>query len=139
MSTLTEIARTQGRLTFVAAPPPEQVAFAADSDEALVYLTPVIGPSSTLLLHHVSRILHDALAVYYDLFELSQAIGLGRPLQLARNSKILHTITRLERFGYLRLSAAQPDAVEVLTDIPPLPRRYLGSLPAALHATAPTV
>jgi hypothetical protein len=139
MTTLTEIARSEGRLTFVAGPPPAQVAFAADSDEALSFLAPVIGPSSTLLLFHVSRILRDALAVHYDLHELSQTIGLGRPERLACNSKILHTVGRLELFGYLRLSTTQPDVVEVLTQIPPLPRRYLRSLPVALHAAAPTV
>jgi hypothetical protein len=139
MSNLTEIARSQGKLCFVAAPPPERVAFAADSDDALVYLVPVIGPSSSLLLFQISRILRDALAVYYDLCELSQAIGLGHPDRLACNSKILHTVGRLDHFGYLRLAPDQPDAVEVLTQIPPLPRRYLRCLPVALQASAPTV
>jgi hypothetical protein len=140
MSTIAEIAATDGKLCFIAWPEPERVAFDADSDDALKYLTPRLGPSGTLVLHHLARRLRGgAVNGFYDLRELGHACGMGRAEVVRSTGQLVRTLRRLEQFGYLRQVPGQPQIVEVRTKIPPLSRNHVAQLPADLQADAPAV
>ena len=51
----------------------------ADSDDALVYLTPILGPTATLLLHRLARYLTGEVAAQtWTISELAAEVGLSR-------------------------------------------------------------
>jgi hypothetical protein len=140
MSILTEIAAREGKLCFIAWPEPDRVAFDADSDESLSYLLPRLGPSATVVLHHLSRRLrHGAINGFYDLRDLGHACGMGRADVVRSTGQLVRTLGRLEQFGYIRSVPGQPQIVEVRTKIPPLSRSHVEHLPADLQADAPSV
>jgi hypothetical protein len=83
MSTLAVNAVEFGAFWFTAWPGPERIAFAADSDQALRFLTPRIGPSSVVVLHRVSRGMRDERLIWWDLGELGRAADWVGPTRSA--------------------------------------------------------
>lgn len=104
------------------------------SDDALWYLTPSLGPSSTLVLHHVTQWLNASagLVCTYDLEALSAMFGLTP-------STFLHTMKRLEAFGCARriVDSDERQCWEVRTVMPPLSRRFARRIPLTLLETCP--
>jgi hypothetical protein len=140
VSTLTDVAATDAKLCFIAWAEPDRVAFDADSDQALDYLLPRLGPSATVVLFHLSRRLRGgAVNGFYDLRDLGHACGFGRADVVRSTGLLVRTLGRLERFGYIRQVPGQPRIVEVRTKIPPLSRCHVDQLPADLQADAPSV
>ena len=140
MSDLSHIDVSEGKLCFIPWPEPDRIAFDAASDQALDYLAPRLGPSGTLILHHLSRRLRDgAVNGFYDLRDLGHACGMGRAEVVRSTGQLVRTLRRLEQFGYLRAVPGQPQIVEVRTKIPPLSRSHVAHLPADLQADAPSV
>jgi hypothetical protein len=139
MSTLSANAVEFGGFWFTAWPAPDRIAFAADSDEALKFLTPRIGPSSVVVLHRVSRSLRDERLVWWDLRELAHACGLGHADKIRSTGLLVRTLGRLQHFAYLRQPVGYPQVCEIRTQIPPLSRRDVEHLPAGLQAEAPSV
>jgi hypothetical protein len=140
VSTLTDVAATDAKLCFIPWPEPVRVAFDADSDEALDFLLPRLGPSATVVLFHLSRRLRSGTANgFYDLRELGHACGFGRADVVRSTGLLVRTLCRLERFGLIRQVPGQSHIVEVRTKIPPLSRCHVAQLPADLQADAPSV
>jgi hypothetical protein len=99
----------------------------ADSDDALVYLTPILGPTSTLVLHRLARCLTANTMRAWTCDELAATFGV-RPA-LLRSS-----LARLERFGMIRIHG---EHIDVRTSIPALAARQIERMPAYLAATCP--
>lgn len=98
--------------------------FDADTDEALMFLTPVLGPTSTLVLHRLARALNSGGPLCWTLADLAATFGVS-------TSQIDRTIDRLERFGYARRDGF---TLAVRTTVPPLTRRHVERLPVYLAA-----
>ncbi|MGH9136628.1 MAG: hypothetical protein ACRD0G_06225 [Acidimicrobiales bacterium] len=132
MSTLTDQISSQQQLTFVAWDTP-LAAFDADSDDAIVFLAPVIGPTSVVLLFQLAMRLRHADEITVDVADLAHSCGVGRN----ENSSLLRrSLLRLELFGYLRFRGGR---CEVRTKVPPLSHRHVAHLPAYLQAVAPAL
>ena len=98
--------------------------FDADTDEALMFLTPVLGPTSTLVLHRLARALSSGGPLCWTLADLAATFGVSL-------GQIDRTIDRLERFGYARRDGF---TLAVRTTVPPLTRRHVERLPTYLAA-----
>lgn len=98
--------------------------FDADADEALMFLTPVLGPTSTLVLHRLARALKSGGPLCWTLADLASTFGVSI-------GQIDRTIDRLERFGYARRDGF---TLAVRRTVPPLPRRHVERLPTYLAA-----
>ena len=86
----------------------------SDSDEALVILCPVLGPSATLVLHRLSRYATAGPTVW-EPGVFAAAFGRSKNSATGLATK---AITRLARFGFAMIG---PSALAVRTHIPPLP------------------
>jgi hypothetical protein len=98
----------------------------ADSDEALVILCPVLGPSATLILHRLARYASSGPTtwepgVFAATFGLSTKSATG----LATKA-----IARLARFGFATIGSS---ALAIRTHVPPLPQRWVAALPDYLR------
>ena len=104
------------------------------SDDALWYLTPSLGPSSTLVLHHVTQWLNASggLVCTYGLEAMSSMFGLTP-------STFMHTLKRLAAFGCARqtIDLADHQCWEIRTAMPPLSRRFARRIPLTLLETCP--
>lgn len=98
--------------------------FDADTDDALVFLTPVLGPTSVLVLHRLSRALRAGGPLCWSMTDLAATFGVAVG-QLDR------TVDRLERFGFARREGFR---LVVRTRVPPLTDRQLDRLPDYLAA-----
>lgn len=101
--------------------------FDADSDDALVYLAPFLGPTSVLLLHRISRYLVPPAIDTWALDDLAATFGVTP-------SKLIASLARLERFGMIRTVDTH---IEVRTQVPPLPARHIERMPTYLAAAYP--
>ena len=100
----------------------------ADSDDALVYLTPILGPTATLLLHRLARYLSgEATGQTWSISELAASLGVIP-------STLTASLARLDRFGMIRVTG---DRAQVRTRIPPLSARHVSRLPAYLAVACP--
>ena len=136
MSRIEQLASERGELVLTRWADSQPGAFAADSDDALLYLTPIIGACQTIALHHMARLvttLPEPAIYILNVPSFAQALGLSTAI--GRNAKIVKVFSRLERFGFIRHSGT----VEVRTTIPPLARRHVERMPEYLRATAPSV
>ena len=74
---------------------------AADSDDALVWLTPILGPTATLVLHRLARYLTSAPECAFTPSELAATFGLantdGTP-----SPGFTRALHRLQMFGMAR-------------------------------------
>jgi hypothetical protein len=101
--------------------------FDADSDDALVYLAPFLGPTSVLLLHRISRYLVGPAIDTWTLDDLAATFGVTP-------SKLTSSLAMLERFGMIRAVGTH---IEVRTQVPPLPVHRIERMPAYLAASYP--
>ena len=98
----------------------------SDSDEALVILCPVLGPSATLVLHRLSRYATAGPTVWEPgIFAATFGMSKNSATGLATKA-----ITRLARFGFAMIG---PSALAVRTHVPPLPQRWISALPEYLR------
>jgi hypothetical protein len=86
---------------------------------------PVLGPSSVLLLRRIPSLWQESAPVEVDLTELGAQLGLGGGA--GRHSPMARTVERIVRFRFATWS--QPSALEVFTEVPPLPQRHLDRVP----------
>ena len=87
--------------------------------------TPVLGPSSVLLLRRVPLLWRESAPAEVDLGDLGAQLGLGRGD--GRHSPMARTIERIVRFRFA--SSSQPGVLDVFTEVPPLPERHLDRVP----------
>ena len=87
--------------------------------------TPVLGPSSVLLLRRMPWLWREATPAQVDIGELGAQLGLGRGD--GRHSPIGRTMERIVRFRFANWSA--PGALDVFTEVAPLPQRHLDRVP----------
>jgi hypothetical protein len=99
----------------------------SDSDDALVYLTPILGPTSTLLLHRLARCLTTNSATVWSTDDLAASFGVAPAV-------IRSSLARLERFAMIRHHASR---TEVRTIIPALSARHIARLPEYLAIACP--
>lgn len=108
--------------------------FSIDSEEALVYLTPTLGPTATLLLFRLGRTMRHSAFAAIDVPELAQELGVGRRVE-GPNAPIVRAFQRLAMFGFIHQA---PDGRLM---VPLLSRGLKPSeiirLPAYLRDTAP--
>jgi len=96
---------------------------ACDSDLALRLFAPRLGPTSTLLLHHLCRQVRSSLYPVQATV-LASLFGVA-PRQLG------YTLGRLHLFGML-IQEPQAQCFQVRMGMPGLPRRWREDLPHAL-------
>ena len=99
----------------------------ADSDEALVLLCPVLGPSATLMLHRLARYAVAGPTTWEpEVFAATFGLASGGLAPKA--------LSRLSRFGFATIGWA---GIAVRTHVPPLPQRWLAQLPDYLRDERP--
>jgi hypothetical protein len=76
-------------------PDPQPGDMASDSDDALTWLAPHLGPTSCLVLHRLSRYLTMAPTFSIEYTEFAATFGVGP-------SQLKHNIERLCQFGHAR-------------------------------------
>ncbi|MCU1394906.1 MAG: hypothetical protein JWM34_3334 [Ilumatobacteraceae bacterium] len=103
----------------------------SDTDEALVMLCPVLGPSATLVLHRLSRYA-AAGPTSWEPSVFAATFGLSAN---AATGLAVKALTRLARFGFATIGSS---TLSVRTHVPPLPQRWLAAMPDYLrvHPTA---
>lgn len=105
----------------------------ADSDDALVWLTPILGPTATLILHRLARYLTNAPECAFTTSELAATFGLantdGTP-----SPAFAKALKRLHMFGMARTIGSH---TEIRLIIPPLPQRHLARIPTYLRNVYP--
>jgi hypothetical protein len=87
--------------------------------------TPVLGPSSVLLLRRVPWLWRESAPAQVDVGELGAQLGLGRGN--GRHSPMSRTVERIVRFRFA--SWSEPGVLDVFTELPPLPERHLDRVP----------
>jgi hypothetical protein len=87
--------------------------------------TPVLGPSSVLLLRRMTALWREAAPATVDVAELGAQLGLGHGG--SKHSPIARTIERVVRFRFASWSA--PGVLDVYTEVSPLPPRQLERVP----------
>lgn len=102
----------------------------ASSDEALVWLTPMLGPTAVLILHRLARYLTAAPLVEFTPLELAGSFGLASGADAAEVSPgFTRAMHRLAMFDMCRPSG---EHIEVRMIVPPLAPRHLRRMPAYL-------
>jgi hypothetical protein len=97
-----------------------------DSDEALVILCPVLGPSATMVLHRLARYASSGPTTWEPaVFAATFGLSKNAPSGLAAKA-----IARLARFGFATVGST---TLAVRTHVPPLPQRWLTALPDYLR------
>lgn len=107
------------------AAPVRQVGFPLDHPYLEHCWTPVLGPSSVLLLRRCPWLWREATPARVPADELAAQLGLGRGT--GRNSPVRHTIERLVRFRFA--ATPEPGELHIYTEVPPVPTRQLERLP----------
>lgn len=102
--------------------------FETFSNDTLVWLTPILGPTSTLLLHRIAWY-HDSGVILWiaDADELAATFGVGV-------GHLRLTLLRLENFGMI---AGAGEHTKVRSRIPKLPRRWRDRYPTQLREICP--
>ena len=88
--------------------------------------TPVIGPSSVLLLRRCAWLWRDATPARVAAEDLAAQLGLGHGT--GRHSPVWRTVELVARFRFATM--ASPGELHVYTEVPPVPDRQLDRLPA---------
>lgn len=102
-----------------------QVGFPLDHAYVEQCWTPVIGPTSVLLLRRLPVLWREGMTAEVDIADLAQSLGLGN--SSGRNGSMQRTLERLSRFRFA--SPMGPADLEVFTEAPPLSPRHLERLP----------
>ena len=107
-----------------------------DSDDALRYLTPVLGPTSVLVAHQSVRLLANTMAhVTVDADEFASRFGINR-------SQLERSIMRLVRFNVAQMSSADATnepmtVVFFAVKLPPLPDHWVSRMPTTISVACP--
>lgn len=134
-SPLTELLKaTSLNFTIWHDPVSERDGIPADSDDALVWYTPVLGPTSVLLLHRIARYLGATPELNFDTVELAASLGLASSDRLATSDGFNRAMHRLEMFGMIRPIGT---TIHARTILPPLAQRQLRLLPNYLRSACP--
>jgi hypothetical protein len=97
--------------------------FRADTDHALLYWTPVIGPTGVLIMHRLARYASARTDITFTIDELASSFGVAP-------SRIIVNLRRLEeKFG---LIVWHDNTIGVRLVLPPLSRSHLRKLPSYL-------
>lgn len=94
------------------------------SNETLVWWSPILGPTATLMAHRFAGYVAHGDQVKFTLGDLARTFGMGQSMGRVRAS-----FQRLERFGIITVL---DQTVFVRTALPPLTRRQLEQLPPYL-------
>lgn len=87
--------------------------------------SPVLGPTSILLLRRLPILWQADLSPTIEIHELSASLGLG--YGEGRHCPVLRTLDRLVRFRFA--NHAGPGQLDVFTHAPPVPDHHLNRLP----------
>jgi hypothetical protein len=99
---------------------------------AETFWLPTLGPTSLLLLRHLAdRFERDPAGIDLPVADTAAALGLG-PRE-GQHSPLMRSLGRLEQF---ELACHEtPERISVRRALPPVHRRHVRRLPAALQAT----
>ena len=106
----------------------------AASNDLLAYITPILGPTATLIMHRYAHYFaagHDHHQLGLD--ELGATFGIR-----GRNNVLVRSLSRIDRFGFGRLAPNTP-TLRIRTAIPPLAQRVAQRIPAHLADTCPYI
>lgn len=98
-----------------------------DSDEALILLCPVLGPSATLILHRLARYASQG-PTEWEPGPFAATFGLSRATLAPR------ALSRLCRFGMAEVGESR---LSVRTTVPHIPLHWLERLPEYLRNDLP--
>ncbi len=104
-----------------------EAGIAADSDDALVVLCPILGPSATLILHRLSRYASGGPTVWAP-SEFARTFGLASAESTVKAAK---AVARLAQFGFVTV---RDNTLAVRTKVPPVPQRWLQRVPDYLRS-----
>lgn len=107
------------------AAPIRQAGFPLDDPYLEHCWTPVIGPSSVLLLRRCAWLWREATPARITTEELARQLGLGRGT--GRSSSVWHTIERVASFRFAAMPT--PGELHVYTEVPPVSPHQLEHLP----------
>jgi hypothetical protein len=99
----------------------EAAGWPAASDATLVWLAPIVGPASVVMMHRLGSYAAEGSSVW-EPAELGATFGLGV-------SMLARTIERLCRFGLVEV---HPPGLAVRVSVGPLSQRWVAQLPAYL-------
>lgn len=103
------------------------VLFEMDSPEAIYFITPVIGPTSTVLMHLLTTWCKQHAEAGNDSFEIGlDELGSYAAISAATLSS---TLARLHRFNMIHPLGGTPLLTEVQTTVKHYPVRWLERLP----------
>lgn len=95
------------------------------SIETLVWWTPILGPTATLIAHRFAGYAAQGTEVEFSFADLSRTFGMGSSL-----TRVRAALLRLERF---RVISVNDGTVFVRIALPPLTRHQLDQLPPYLR------
>lgn len=98
-----------------------------DSDEALVLLCPILGPSATVVLHRPARYATDGPTVW-------EPEPFAATFGLSKSALAPKALSRLSRFGFALIGHRR---LAVRTSLPPMPREWPAQLPEYLRHDLP--
>jgi hypothetical protein len=129
MTTLDRIDRAEilpAQITFSRWPPDRTPILFRTTDPLFIeFLCPILGPTSTLLLHRLAQFTVHGQPVRVDTPELAAQFGV-------KHAVLAKALDRLERFSFTRHLTAL-DITVVRGEIAPLAARQLERLPASLQ------
>ncbi len=96
------------------------------SSDTLVWWTPILGPSATLLAHRFAGYAARGGQQEFTLGDIARTLGMGQS-----TSRVRSTIDRLARFGVVNVFG---QTVHVRLALPPLTERQAQQLPTYLAA-----
>lgn len=96
------------------------------SSDTLVWWTPILGPSATLLAHRFAGYVARGAQQQFTVADVARTLGMGQS-----TSRVRATLDRLARFGVVTLYG---QTVHVRVALPPLTERQAEQLPAYLAA-----
>ena len=94
------------------------------SADSLVWWTPILGPTATLMAHRFATLTARGDRVSITMGDLARTFGLGES-----NARLRAVLGRLERFGVISVSGTQ---IAVRLWLPPLRPRQIEQLPGYL-------
>jgi hypothetical protein len=97
---------------------------ATHSDEMLVWWTPILGPSATLMAHHLALLTRNGGTHTFAQPELAQTFGLG-----VTSGRLHAVLERLHRFG---VTHVEDHTIAVRLAMPPMSVRFQRQLPGYL-------
>lgn len=106
----------------------------AASNDLLAYVTPILGPLCTLIVHRMGCYFEAGYDWHhFDLDDLGRTFGVGGT---GPSSPLVRSLGRIDRFGFGKIDKQLPK-LRIRPMIPPLSRRFAERLPAYLANTCP--